>query len=68
MTARLKITAVKSYPAPVGTRHQLLVMFDIDQGIADWGKRSLSGGGQADPGPLPGPPKSEADRPQFVTN
>ena len=43
MTAKLKITAIKPYPAWVGTRNQMLVKVETDQGIFGWGESGLSG-------------------------
>jgi len=43
MTTRLKITAIKPYPVWVGTRNQMLVKVETDQGISGWGESGLSG-------------------------
>ena len=43
MTAKLKITAIKPYPVWVGTRNQMLVKVETDQGIFGWGESGLSG-------------------------
>src|SRR6187397_2782637 len=43
MTGRLKITAIKPYPVWVGTRNQMLVKVETDQGIFGWGESGLSG-------------------------
>src|SRR6478736_5852399 len=43
MTAKLKITAIIPYPVWVGSRNQLLVKVETDQGIAGWGESGLSG-------------------------
>lgn len=43
MTTKLKITAIKSYPVWVGTRNQMLVKVETDQGIFGWGESGLSG-------------------------
>src|SRR3954451_15186982 len=43
MTTKLKITAIKPYPAWVGTRNQMLVKVETDQGIFGWGESGLSG-------------------------
>ena len=39
----MKITAIKSYPVWVGTRNQLLVKVETDQGVYGWGESGLSG-------------------------
>lgn len=39
----MKITAIKAYPAWVGTRNQLLVKVETDSGIFGWGESGLSG-------------------------
>ncbi|TIX25154.1 mandelate racemase/muconate lactonizing enzyme family protein [Mesorhizobium sp.] len=38
MTEKLKITAIKPYPVWVGTRNQMLVKVETDQGIFGWGE------------------------------
>src|SRR4051795_12503066 len=43
MTTKLKITAIKPYPVWVGTRNQMLVKVETDQGVAGWGESGLSG-------------------------
>ena len=43
MTGKLKITAIKPYPVWVGTRNQMLVKIETDQGIFSWGESGLSG-------------------------
>src|SRR3954471_12577480 len=43
MTEKLKITAIKPYPVWVGTRNQMLVKIETDQGIFGWGESGLSG-------------------------
>jgi len=40
---KLKITAIKPYPVWVGTRNQMLVKVETDQGIFGWGESGLSG-------------------------
>ena len=39
----MKITRIKAYPAWIGTRNQLLVKVDTDEGIFGWGESGLSG-------------------------
>ncbi len=39
----MKITAIKTYPAWVGFRNQLLVKVETDEGIFGWGESGLSG-------------------------
>jgi galactonate dehydratase len=39
----MKITAIRSYPAWVGTRNQMLVKVETDEGIYGWGESGLSG-------------------------
>jgi galactonate dehydratase len=39
----MKITAIKPYPAWIGTRNQLLVKVETDEGIHGWGESGLSG-------------------------
>jgi len=39
----VKITAIKAYPVWVGTRNQLLVKIETDEGIFGWGESGLSG-------------------------
>lgn len=36
MTTKLKITAIKPYPVWVGTRNQMLVKVETDNGIFGW--------------------------------
>ena len=43
MTTKLKITAIKPYPVWVGTRNQMLVKVETDEGIFGWGESGLSG-------------------------
>ncbi len=43
MAPKLKITAIKPYPARVGIRNQLLVKVETDQGIFGWGESGLTG-------------------------
>ncbi|MEQ1768817.1 MAG: mandelate racemase/muconate lactonizing enzyme family protein [Devosia sp.] len=43
MTQKLKITAVKAYPVWVGTRNQLVLKIETDQGVYGWGESGLSG-------------------------
>ncbi|MCA0034784.1 mandelate racemase/muconate lactonizing enzyme family protein [Mesorhizobium sp. B263B2A] len=43
MTEKFKITAIKPYPVWVGTRNQMLVKVETDQGIFGWGESGLSG-------------------------
>ena len=38
----MKITAIKSYPVWVGTRNQMLVKVETDEGIFGWGESGLS--------------------------
>ena len=40
---KLKITAIKPYPVWIGTRNQLIVKVETDQGIHGWGESGLSG-------------------------
>ena len=39
----MKITDIKPYPAWVGTRNQLLVKIETDEGVHGWGESGLSG-------------------------
>src|SRR5262245_40318357 len=39
----MRITAIKAYPAWVGTRNQLLVKVETDEGVCGWGESGLSG-------------------------
>jgi len=39
----MKITDIKTYPAWVGRRNQLIVKVETDEGIAGWGESRLSG-------------------------
>jgi len=39
----MKITDIKSYPAWVGSRNQLIVKIETDEGIYGWGESGLSG-------------------------
>ena len=48
----MKITAIKSYPVWVGTRNQMLVKVETDEGIFGWGESGLSGREQAVAGAL----------------
>ena len=43
----MKITAIKPYPVWVGTRNQMLVKVETDQGVYGWGESGLSGREQA---------------------
>ena len=43
----MRITAIKTYPAWVGTRNQLLVKVETDEGMYGWGESGLSGREQA---------------------
>jgi galactonate dehydratase len=43
----MKITEIKTYPIWVGTRNQLVVKVETDEGIAGWGESGLSGREQA---------------------
>ena len=43
MSPKLKITAIKPYPARVGIRNQLLLKIETDQGISGWGESGLTG-------------------------
>ena len=43
MTTKLKITEIKPYPVWVGTRNQMLVKVETDQGVFGWGESGLSG-------------------------
>src|SRR5690349_7403151 len=38
----MKITAVKPYPVWIGTRNQLLVKVETDEGVYGWGESGLS--------------------------
>jgi len=38
MAERLKITAIKPYPVWVGTRNQMLVKVETDQGVFGWAR------------------------------
>ena len=39
----MKIMAIKAYPAWIGTRNQLLVKVETDEGVIGWGESGLSG-------------------------
>ncbi|SVD06076.1 uncharacterized protein METZ01_LOCUS358930, partial [marine metagenome] len=39
----MKISDVKVYPTWVGTRNQLIVKVETDEGIYGWGESGLSG-------------------------
>jgi galactonate dehydratase len=39
----MKITAIRPYPTWVGTRNQLIVKIETDEGIHGWGESGLSG-------------------------
>lgn len=39
----MKITAIRPFPAWVGTRNQLLVKVETDEGVYGWGESGLSG-------------------------
>src|SRR5258708_24377771 len=43
MTTKLKITAIKPYPVWVGTRNQMLLKVETDQGFYGGGESGLSG-------------------------
>jgi galactonate dehydratase len=43
----MKITDIKTYPVWVGTRNQLVIKVETDEGIAGWGESGLSGREQA---------------------
>ena len=43
----MRITAIKPYPVWVGTRNQMLVKVETDEGIFGWGESGLSGREQA---------------------
>ena len=43
----MKITAIKPYPVWVGTRNQMLVKVETDEGVFGWGESGLSGREQA---------------------
>ena len=42
MSPKLKITAIKPYPVWVGSRNQLIVKVETDQGVYGWGESGLS--------------------------
>jgi len=48
----MRITAIKPYPVWVGTRNQMLVKVETDEGIFGWGESGLSGREQAVVGAL----------------
>lgn len=39
----MKITAIKPYPVWIGTRNQLIVKVETDEGVFGWGESGLSG-------------------------
>ncbi|MFE0758487.1 mandelate racemase/muconate lactonizing enzyme family protein [Inquilinus sp. NPDC058860] len=39
----MKISAIRAYPVWVGTRNQLIVKVETDQGLSGWGESGLSG-------------------------
>jgi len=39
----MKITAIRTYPAWIGIRNQLIIKVETDQGIVGWGESGLSG-------------------------
>ncbi len=39
----MKISEIKAYPVWVGTRNQLLVKVETDEGLYGWGESGLSG-------------------------
>jgi galactonate dehydratase len=39
----MKITAIKPYPVWIGTRNQLIVKVETDEGVYGWGESGLSG-------------------------
>ncbi|MEO8757668.1 MAG: mandelate racemase/muconate lactonizing enzyme family protein [Devosia sp.] len=43
MELKLKITAIKPYPVWIGTRNQLIVKVETDEGVYGWGESGLSG-------------------------
>jgi galactonate dehydratase len=43
MPQKLKITAIRPYPVWIGTRNQLIVKVETDQGLFGWGESGLSG-------------------------
>ena len=43
MADRLKIAAIKPYAVRVGTRNQLIVKVETDQGVFGWGESGLTG-------------------------
>jgi galactonate dehydratase len=48
----MKITAIRSYPVWVGSRNQMLVKIETDEGIFGWGESGLSGREKAVAGAL----------------
>lgn len=48
----MKITAIRPYPVWVGTRNQLIVKVETDEGIFGWGESGLSGREKAVAGAL----------------
>ena len=48
----MKITAIRPYPVWVGTRNQLLVKVETDEGVFGWGESGLSGREKAVAGAL----------------
>src|SRR3978361_1207735 len=48
----MKISAIKPYPVWVGTRNQMLVKIETDEGIFGWGESGLSGREKAGAGAL----------------
>jgi galactonate dehydratase len=48
----MKITAIRAFPVWVGTRNQLLVKVETDEGIFGWGESGLSGREKAVAGAL----------------
>jgi galactonate dehydratase len=39
----MKISAIRAYPVWVGTRNQLIVKVETDEGLSGWGESGLSG-------------------------
>ncbi len=39
----MKITAIRSYPAWIGIRNQLIIKVETDEGVVGWGESGLSG-------------------------
>ncbi len=59
----MKITDIKAYPVWVGSRNQMVVKVETDEGIYGLGESGLSGREHpGDPGGMRGPPGSWAWR------